>query len=531
MGKIKRFIITTILFIFGALLILGSIFYKSGDEEGLNGFDLTDNMIGKTVTMAGTISGFDSPNKDHAYIVYHDEDTGDYSLIRCDLPVDIQDSFYDEILDGRTYVAVVHKADSGVQEDVYDVTLDYYDWIEETTDIEISEEEREETWNHISPYYLEVIEMTNESDIPRVALCITGAVFVLFSIVVLIALLMKKSPLRAILITTVVLVIVVGVAVVITFNKLRSFLSIENEGDGLYSMTYYGDLKTDELLEANITSTDELVEFIRSEEFFNAPAPVEVDESNFGCAAFASATEDGDQLFGRNMDYPDTDTLVIYTDPSDGYASYACADLAVLGVSGDYGLDSDSTVGRLLMLAAPYVCCDGINETGLGIALLELDIPETHQDTDNPDVIFYSMIRVILDSCASVDEAIDLLGQYDMNSALGVTYHLFICDSSGRSVVVEWIENEMYVNEADTCTNSVLTPGEWFDIGADERLGILDDTLEDNNNILTPAQGRDLLEAVSQGDFTEWSCVYNLTDFEFDIYVDGDYENGYSFGR
>ncbi len=112
MGKIKRFIITTILFIFGALLILGSIFYKSGDEEGLNGFDLTDNMIGKTVTMAGTISGFDSPNKDHAYIVYHDEDTGDYSLIRCDLPVDIQDSFYDEILDGRTYVAVVHKADS-----------------------------------------------------------------------------------------------------------------------------------------------------------------------------------------------------------------------------------------------------------------------------------------------------------------------------------------------------------------------------------------------------------------------------------
>ncbi len=43
----------------------------------------------------------------------------------------------------------------------------------------------------------------------------------------------------------------------------------------------------------------------------------------------------------------------------------------------------------------------------------------------------------------------------------------------------------------------------------------------------------DLLKGASQdsenGIQTEWSCVYDLTDFSFDVYMDKDYEKAIHF--
>lgn len=247
-------------------------------------------------------------------------------------------------------------------------------------------------------------------------------------------------------------------------------------------------------------------------------------------ATFKVNTPDGEVLVDGNFDYPETDTLMIYSAPKNGYASYSMADLEVMGIRPKHGsTDPDSLVGRFMMLAAPYVACDGVNEAGLGVSTLELEIGEIHQDTGKPSLYIYTAIRVILDRCATVDEALTLLGSYDIHSHAGVRQHLFIADRSGRSVVVEWLDDKMYVNELDAVTNSVVTPGEHYDECADWRLPVITAGLSENNGILMKEQARDLLGAVKNN--TEWSCVYDLNDFSVDLYVDEDYSKAYHYGE
>ena len=70
------------------------------------------------------------------------------------------------------------------------------------------------------------------------------------------------------------------------------------------------------------------------------------------------------------------------------------------------------------------------------------DDEETHQRSDKPDLTTTTAIRLLLDRAADVDEAVALLGQYDMNSSIGSAHHLSIADASGRSVVVEYVNGD-----------------------------------------------------------------------------------------
>ena len=180
------------------------------------------------------------------------------------------------------------------------------------------------------------------------------------------------------------------------------------------------------------------------------------------------------------------------------------------------------------MVITPYIVVDGMNEKGVGAGILELDIEETHQDNGKPDLLIFCAIRGILDNCASVDEALALLDSYDIQSDLNATYHLFLTDRTGRYVVVEWLGNEMVVTERHCCTNSVIAPGEYYDMGdPDERIGIIEEGLG-TDCIVSEQEAMKILDNAKNRKMTEWSCVYNLDDFTVDICIDTDYENVYT---
>ncbi|MCR5122177.1 MAG: linear amide C-N hydrolase [Ruminococcus sp.] len=354
-----------------------------------------------------------------------------------------------------------------------------------------------------------------------------GGLLVIAAICMLISAISDRSFGKISLIAGAILCIPPLAAGIIFFNKIRSVLSIRQVGSGLYSMEYADILKTDKLLDTDIHSVSEMIEWLRKEEFCDLP--FSIDEKRIGCAAFAAKTPEGNVLMGRNLDYDTTDTVMIHTAPKNGYASYAMADLAVLGVGSSGGMiPPDSAIGKILMLAAPYGVVDGINEKGLGAAILALEMSESHMNTDKHDLSIYTAIRVLLDKCATVDEALTLLAERDIHTGLGVSYHLFIEDKTGRSVAVEWLDGEMCVNELNAATNSVLTPGKYYDFDADERLPAINAELSGHNGILTKDEARDLLKNVSQSN-TEWSCVYDLTECSFDVYMDKDFDNAIHF--
>lgn len=48
------------------------------------------------------------------------------------------------------------------------------------------------------------------------------------------------------------------------------------------------------------------------------------------------------------------------------------------------------------------------------------------------------LIRLVLDSAATTEEALELISQYDIFSSNGRDYHFIISDASGNSVAVEF---------------------------------------------------------------------------------------------
>jgi len=362
----------------------------------------------------------------------------------------------------------------------------------------------------------------------RILVWTAGGVMILVSLVRLIASITHKKA------SHIAVIPVLGITVFFALfsfsarDKIRSLFSIRKEGRGIYSMTYYGDAMTDEALNAGLMTPEDFSDWIRRKEFYNFPYRYE-DPQN-GCSAFTSSSDKGGILFGFNFDAPETgvSTLIVYTHPSDGYASMATVPLGQ--VFGTEGYDPDLPDARLLMLSAPYIINDGINEAGLGITSLQLKIGETHQDNGKPDVTGSCLLkRAILDHCATVEEAVELISHYDVHSHKGVSFHFFICDRTGKAVVVEWFGNEMSVVEADACTNSALAPEHLGEGSVDERLPTLQQTLEESGGILSAAQARNLLNAVSQEGYTDWSSLYDLDRLTLSICLNEEYGSAYCF--
>ena len=213
---------------------------------------------------------------------------------------------------------------------------------------------------------------------------------------------------------------------------------------GLSTVLYEGNYGFDAFLEQGGASSDgEVVNFLAKNLLGGEKLLFEA--SLFGCSTLSVASAGGDQLFGRNFDWQGCNALIIEAKPENGYHSIATVNMDFLSSAGDIlGL----LPGDLRSIAALYAPMDGMNEKGLCAAVLMIsDGRSIRQNTGKPGITTTTAIRLLLDKAANVDEAIDLLRNYDMNASMGMMVHFALSDASGRSVVVEYVDHEMYVVE------------------------------------------------------------------------------------
>ena len=164
------------------------------------------------------------------------------------------------------------------------------------------------------------------------------------------------------------------------------------------------------------------------------------------------------------------------------------------------------------------------------------DSDTIEQDTEKPDITTTTAIRLLLEQAADVEEALDLLEQYDFHASMGMMVHLALSDAEGTSVVVEYVDNEMIVTETPVVTNFYLAEGRKNGIGtaqSHERYDILNETVAEED-AMTEADVRDALDSVSKDNFgefesTEWSIVMNQETKELTYYHRENYEQGYTF--
>ena len=307
--------------------------------------------------------------------------------------------------------------------------------------------------------------------------------------------------------------------------------------DGLYFMEYKGDYVFNAFLAqggavSDSDVADYLISFL-SHGFYKIESDVQTGE--FGCSTICTRDEHGIVLFGRNYDWEECRAMIVHTVPDNGYESISTCCLDFLGFGESYDPDG-SMMDRMQTLAAIYVPLDGMNEKGLVVAdLMAGDKEQTHQQSEKADLTTTTAIRLLLDKAATVNEAVALLGQYDMNSSIGAAHHFSIADASGKSVVVEYVDGEMLVTETKVVTNHYLSDCEKHGVGS-EQSHLRFDTLSAHTGPANDTGVRALLESVAQKHYpqtegnyekTMWSIVYCPEGRCADFYFAENYEHSY----
>ncbi len=296
-----------------------------------------------------------------------------------------------------------------------------------------------------------------------------------------------------------------------------------------------------------------------------------------GCSAFQVQTPEGEYLTGRNYDLPHKDAagkiygvnLVLRCRPEGKYASISGVDaawLSVLGLKMQPGCLDDGKTDLTALALAPYLCMDGLNEKGLSVSILALDVkpgekPVNQKESGKKKVIITMLVRYLLDNCATTNEAVIFAGKYNLVNTFGADYHLFVTDASGCSAVLEWRHNAFSAVFTDAVTNCYagdddaadciypdglkekyvpleFTPKKPYHFGYGhgyERYKTLIRRLEAKNAVMDPEECRQLLGDTAQNydgmltSFTQYSVLYHNTARTADFWVMQDYEHKYSF--
>ena len=316
--------------------------------------------------------------------------------------------------------------------------------------------------------------------------------------------------------------------------------------DGVFYIEYEGDYKLDEYIEAgggktNDEMADYLTKCLKKGKWSGIGAgkniSVKITAPDFGCSSIASSNADGGQIYGRNFDWNDCSIIIIHTKPTGAYESISTSCLEFLGLKRDwkpaYKFPND-----MIALSSIYVPLDGINEKGLYIAdLMAGDDEKTAQDTDKPNATTTVAIRMILDKAANVDEAIKVLEGIDMYSVIGSAHHFAIADASGKAVVVEYVNNQMYVSESKALTNHYTAESPKKDDGSNphrensrERLAKLLEAGDEATWNMNAEDVRKTMESVSAKNYdvddtiTAWSITFEPEKQKATYYFRGDFE-------
>ena len=220
---------------------------------------------------------------------------------------------------------------------------------------------------------------------------------------------------------------------------------------------------------------------------------------------------------GRNFDFPSAIGLIMHCIPDKGYETITTFNVEFYNFGEDY--KPEGFKNQYMCLSGLFVALDGINEKELAIAdLMAGDSIETHQRTSKPDLTTTAAISYMLKNAANVDEALKLLESIDMHSDIGAAHHYAMADVSGRSVVVEYVDNKMVVTESPAVANHYLCEQK-LNVGlteGDDRYDRLCQRFDQTQGVMSEKQLTDAIAAVSQPQRkgflgTAWTMVMDLS--------------------
>lgn len=279
---------------------------------------------------------------------------------------------------------------------------------------------------------------------------------------------------------------------------------------GLYLMTHYGD-REELFLKENQRAIDHPM----------------MNETWRYCTVF-SAKHENSVMMGRNWDNQNVGSIIIsFYRPPQGFASVSLTRAIDMGFPLNVDLEefASSPLGSRLLLA-PFYAYDGMNEHGLCVAVAGVDQARLRPREGKEYAFVPYLVRKILDQSKTVDDAVSLAEKhipFDLDKT-SLNTHFYIVDSSGRSVVLEYADDQWKKTYSDKAwqvlTNRVISsvPDEklrkqcW-------RYKLVSEALEKRGGNMDWQAGMQILKDAAQKG-TTWSVVYSPTtkELHFSVY-------------
>ena len=245
-------------------------------------------------------------------------------------------------------------------------------------------------------------------------------------------------------------------------SEMAALTTLKKVSDHPYYTMEYENFDYSDLLTEECDSNDAVIKFYKSK-FFKSlsgamPGGYKNDYVTRGSYAFASRTSTTSQVRGRVYNSYDSPILMVIAKPENGYKSWNIVDMADVGLLSGQSIDQWYS-NAFQTVAATYCVSEGINSEFFGVSLISCPVAEC-DETSKVNVTPFLACRLLLDRVATVDSAIDLLNDYDIDFSCG-SYHFFISDKNGECAIIEYIDGKMSVtNRKDdmfhlVCTNKM----------------------------------------------------------------------------
>ena len=255
-------------------------------------------------------------------------------------------------------------------------------------------------------------------------------------------------------------------------GEIRTLKTVGTVGGNeyLWQMEYKAAYDLDDLVSKDIDSNAELLEYVIGRVGKGLPIKIKssqvADENGetqtMNCTSFQATQADGEGFwYGRNYDFFKNPTMVTISRPKKGYASIAVSDMSHFG----YGLEKlpQKFIARVNCLASVYAPVDGINEKGLCTSIMALPKQAAQQESGKHKVGTTIIMRLWLDKCATVQEALDLAATLDIrhDAAVGSGYHYMVADAAGDCAILEFDKEDgwksMIVRKAEGANSMLVT--------------------------------------------------------------------------
>ena len=359
--------------------------------------------------------------------------------------------------------------------------------------------------------------------------------------------------------------------------SIESIKPVEGSDGHLFEMDYTADYKLPEMMQKGCGSLPEALLLMYETLLPDSRILIRnASTQGVGCSTFSSECSDGGYVLGRNYDYPVKGCyyMMVRTNPEKGYRSIGMADVSALLENPDPRNPFSTVRNQEITLFAPMSVLDGINETGFMASFMQLEYGATMQDRGKTKILSNWILRIMLDNCKTVSEAIAMMDRFDIRSIFqneDMDLHYILADADGDRAIVEYVDNEMHVLRSKDLigedapyvmsTNFYLTPGSRVDretgLWEKKELGYWrfdqlcqslkcnpcpskDEAMEYMKNVRIVFNDKDEIEAMGRAGkdpqkfedwswMSLWSSVYNSKDLSLDVCIREDYSRKFSF--